>query len=130
MLIGGAHVLLPPTSCPWYRVALFLWGIRFGTIRARALPRGVTLQYPTDTCPLATYLGGWLLVGAPYHPYALSTRTYALDVVVARRFDLAGAAGILGITMSQLSRLIHHDKAAFARVNEGRVEVGLPPIRK
>ena len=54
----------------------------------------------------------------------------ALDVVVARRFDLAGAAGILGITMSQLSRLIHHDKAAFARVNEGRVEVGLPPIRK
>jgi hypothetical protein len=26
--------------------------------------------------------------------------------------------------------LIHHDKAAFARVNEGRVEVGLPPIRK
>ena len=53
----------------------------------------------------------------------------ALDLVVARRFDLAGAAGILGITMSQLSRLIRHDKAAFAAVNQGRVQAGLAPLR-
>jgi hypothetical protein len=31
--------------------------------------------------------------------------------------------------MSQLSRLIRHDKAAFAAVNEGRVQVGLAPLR-
>ena len=53
----------------------------------------------------------------------------ALDLVVARRFDLAGAASLLGVTMSQLSRLIRHDKAAFAKVNQGRVEVGLAPLR-
>ena len=54
----------------------------------------------------------------------------ALDLVVARRYDLAGAASLLGITMSQLSRLIHHDKGAFAKVNAGREACGLPPLRK
>ena len=53
-----------------------------------------------------------------------------LDLVVARRYDLAGAAGLLGITMSQLSRLINHDKGAFAKVNAGREACGLPPLRK
>jgi len=53
----------------------------------------------------------------------------ALDVVVARRFDVAGAAGVLGLTMSQLSRLINHDRHAFARVNAGREAVGLRPLR-
>jgi hypothetical protein len=54
----------------------------------------------------------------------------ALDLVVARRYDLAGAAALLGITMSQLSRLINHDKGAFAKVNAGREACGLPPLRK
>jgi hypothetical protein len=54
----------------------------------------------------------------------------ALDLVVARRYDLAGAAALLGITMSQLSRLINHDKGAFAKVNKGREACGLPPLRK
>lgn len=54
----------------------------------------------------------------------------ALDVVVARRFDLGGAAGVLGITMSQLSRLIRHEKSAFAAVNAGRASTGLPPLRQ
>lgn len=53
----------------------------------------------------------------------------ALDVVVARRFDVAGSAGRLGITMSQLARLIRHDRAAFAMVNEGRMERGLHALR-
>jgi len=53
----------------------------------------------------------------------------ALDVVVARRFDVAGAAGILGITMSQLARLIRHEKQAFAALNHGRESVGLPKLR-
>ena len=54
----------------------------------------------------------------------------ALDLVVARRYDVAGAAALLGITMSQLSRLIHHDKGAFAKLNTGREACGLPPLRK
>ena len=53
----------------------------------------------------------------------------ALDVVTARRFDVAGAAGILGITMSQLTRLIRHERHAFALVNAGREAIGLAKLR-
>lgn len=53
----------------------------------------------------------------------------ALDLVISRRYDLAGAAALLGITMSQLSRLIRHEKQAFARINQGREECGLPRLR-
>lgn len=53
----------------------------------------------------------------------------ALDVVVARRFDVAGAAGILGVTMSQLTRLLRHERHAFARINEGREACGLSKLR-
>lgn len=53
----------------------------------------------------------------------------ALDVVIAARFDVAGSAGILGLTMSQLARLIRHEKHAFAMVNEGRTARGLPALK-
>lgn len=53
----------------------------------------------------------------------------ALDVVYARKFDVAGAAGLLGITMSQLAKLIRHDKHAFALVNDGREKRGLPALK-
>ncbi|MFZ9914415.1 MAG: peptide chain release factor family protein [Phycisphaerales bacterium] len=53
----------------------------------------------------------------------------ALDVIVARRYDVAGAAGLLGITMSQLTRLVRNDRRAFARINEGREAIGLPKLR-
>ena len=53
----------------------------------------------------------------------------ALDLVVARKFDVAGAAGVLGVSMSQLAKLIRHDKQAFAMVNTGRVERGLPALK-
>ncbi|MEI7878818.1 MAG: peptide chain release factor-like protein [Planctomycetota bacterium] len=54
----------------------------------------------------------------------------AMDVVTARRFDVAGSAGILGITMSQLTRLIRHERHAFALVNAGREATGLAQLRK
>ncbi len=53
----------------------------------------------------------------------------ALDIVAAKGFDVGGAAGVLGITMSQLARLIRHDRHAFALVNEGRTDRGLPPLK-
>lgn len=53
----------------------------------------------------------------------------ALDLVVVRRWDVAGAAGLLGVTMSQLSRLIRQHPPAFALVNEGRATVGLARLR-
>ena len=53
----------------------------------------------------------------------------SLDVVVARGYDVGGAAGDLAVTMSQLARLIRHDHRAFALVNEGRTARGLPPLK-
>ena len=53
----------------------------------------------------------------------------ALDLITARNFDIAGAAGRLGITMSQLARLVRHERHAFAMVNEGREATGLPKLK-
>lgn len=53
----------------------------------------------------------------------------ALDVVHAKKFDVAGAAGVLGISMSQLAKLIRHDKQAFTQVNRGRAERGMPALK-
>jgi len=53
----------------------------------------------------------------------------ALDVITARKFDVAGSAGVLGISMSQLAKLVRHEKQAFALVNRGRVERGLPALK-
>lgn len=53
----------------------------------------------------------------------------AMDVVHARRYDVAGSAGILGITMSQLAKLIRHDRHAFAFVNRERESRGLPALK-
>ncbi|MDZ4832141.1 MAG: peptide chain release factor-like protein [Phycisphaerae bacterium] len=53
----------------------------------------------------------------------------ALDVIVIRRYDVAGAAGVLGITMSQLTRLVRHQKHAFALLNQGREKIGLSKLR-
>ena len=53
----------------------------------------------------------------------------ALDVIAARKFDVAGAAGVLKISMSQLAKLIRHEKHAMALVNEGRAKRGLPALK-
>ena len=53
----------------------------------------------------------------------------ALDVIVARRHDVAGAAGVLGVSMSQLAKLIRHDKRSFAGINRGREAQGLPRLK-
>ena len=53
----------------------------------------------------------------------------ALDVLAARDFDVAAAAGMLGVTMSQLARLLRHQKKAFAIVNEQRERRGVPPLK-
>jgi hypothetical protein len=65
----------------------------------------------------------------PEHADYPSLLAEALDLVIARRYDLAGAAGLLGITMSQLSRLIRHHPPAFAAINVGREAIGLPRLR-
>ena len=53
----------------------------------------------------------------------------ALDLIVARDFDVAGAAGLLNVSMSQLAKLVRHHKQAFALVNAGRRERGLATLK-
>jgi hypothetical protein len=53
----------------------------------------------------------------------------AMDVIWARKFDVAGAAGVLGITMSQLAKLVRHERHAFSLVNQGRTDRGLPALK-
>jgi hypothetical protein len=53
----------------------------------------------------------------------------AMDVIWARKFDVAGSAGVLGITMSQLAKLVRHEKHAFTLVNQGRTDRGLPALK-
>jgi hypothetical protein len=65
----------------------------------------------------------------PHHRDYPELLSEALDVIVARGFDVAGAAGVLGVSMSQLAKLVRHDKHAFTAVNEGRAGRGLPPLR-
>ncbi|MSR18580.1 MAG: peptide chain release factor-like protein [Phycisphaerales bacterium] len=65
----------------------------------------------------------------PEHSDYPALLSEALDVIVARRFDVAGAAGALEITMSQLSRLVRAHRTAFERLNQCREEIGLPRLR-
>lgn len=72
---------------------------------------------------------GTRMVVNPDHADYPALLAEALDLVVVRRWDIAGAAGLLGVTMSQLSRLIRQHPPAFAKVNEGRASVGLARLR-
>lgn len=53
----------------------------------------------------------------------------SLDLVNACEFDVAQAAGHLRVSMSQLAKLIKHDRHAMALVNEGRTQQGLRALK-
>ncbi len=52
----------------------------------------------------------------------------ALDLVTALRFDVAAAAVHLGVSASQLVRVIRLDPAAGVMFNAGRKTAGLRPL--
>ena len=39
------------------------------------------------------------------------------------------AAGTLGVSMSQLAKLVRHDGKSFALVNDGRKSAGMPALK-
>ncbi len=65
----------------------------------------------------------------PDHTDYPSLLAEALDVIYARKFDVAGSAGVLGVSMSQLAKLVRHDKRAFGLINQGREERGMPRLK-
>lgn len=53
----------------------------------------------------------------------------ALDCVVAREYDVRAAAEGLGVSTSQLVKLLSAAQPALRNVNEARVRAGMPPLR-
>ena len=53
----------------------------------------------------------------------------ALDVIAAADYDLAPVAARQGVSRSQLLRLLRHEPAALAAINEARRQRGLGPLR-
>lgn len=53
----------------------------------------------------------------------------ALDVVHAHGYDVASAAAQLGVTTSQLVKLLKSEHHALAQVNRERQTLGLPSLR-
>lgn len=106
--------------------------VAFKRLRVRLAIQCRTLVSRDHHQPSALWVarrqGERIAVNPDHHDYA-PLLAEALDLVVCRRFDVAGAAGLFGVTMSQLTRLIRQEKHAFARLNEGRKSVGLPPLR-
>ena len=54
----------------------------------------------------------------------------ALDCINSHRWDVAKSAGTLGISMSQLTKLLRHHPAALEQVNQYRQDLGLPRLRR
>jgi hypothetical protein len=72
--------------------------------------------------------GTTIQVSATHHDYP-AILAEALDVLVAHHFDHARAAVALGLTASQLAKLILREKDAIAYIARGRAEAGLRPLR-
>ena len=54
----------------------------------------------------------------------------ALDCINAHRWDVAKSAGALGISMSQLTKLLRHHPPALEQVNAARTALGIPRLRR
>jgi hypothetical protein len=53
----------------------------------------------------------------------------ALDVVAAFEFDVKAAAEVLGVSTSQLIKLLKQQPKALVEVNRRRAELGAPPLK-
>ena len=117
-----------------HRVAVFRLRVRLAVaIRANQLASDVPPV--EETAPRLPSLlwrsrcrGGRLAIN-PSHDDFPALLAEALDVLERRGSQLPEAAERLGISSSQLVRLLRHEPAALARVNAMRSELGLRPLR-
>ncbi|MBX3425140.1 MAG: peptide chain release factor-like protein [Pirellulales bacterium] len=65
----------------------------------------------------------------PQHPDFPPLAAEALDALAAHAWDVAAAAERLGVTASQLVKLLKLERAALERLNAARAEAGLHPLR-
>ena len=65
----------------------------------------------------------------PKHSDYASILAETLDIILACDVELSEAAKVLGVTSTQLVKIISNDKAAIAWINDQRKERGLKPLR-
>ena len=65
----------------------------------------------------------------PKNPIYPSAVAEVLDVLSAMRWEVARAAGMLGISTSALVRFIHADAHLWEKLNRVRAELGMKPLR-
>lgn len=107
--------------------------VAVGRLRLRLALKARTTVHRDNYKPSALWVArreGTRLSINPKHQDYPALLAEALDLLMARRWDVAGAARVFGISMSQLSRLVRHHPPAFSMLNEGRARVGLPVLRK
>ena len=106
---------------------------RSAALRRLRVKLAVEVRTPRPTEPSAmwrTRRQGRSMSVNPKHMDYPALLAEALDVLALMNWDVAKSAGRLGISMSQLTRLLRHEKAAFALVNHQRQERGFPPLRR
>ena len=73
--------------------------------------------------------GGGRIVVSPTHEDFAPLLAEALDAIERHRFDVAAAAGWLGVSSSQLVKLLRVEPRALKQVNDRRSELGMKPLR-
>jgi hypothetical protein len=65
----------------------------------------------------------------PKNPRYPSAVAEVLDVLAAMRWEIAGAAVMLGISTSALVRFVRADPHLWEKINRVRAELGMKPLR-
>jgi hypothetical protein len=94
-------------------------------IRSAAVAAGEPV--PPSPRWTARSTGGRLAIN-PEHDDFPALLAEALDAVATAKYDVTVAANSLGISMSQLIRLLKHEPAAWAQLNDSRRQRGLRPL--
>ena len=83
---------------------------------------------PANDCWRSRVKDGRLAIN-PGHDDFPALLAEAMDRIAVYGYDVAGAAGALGISASQMVKLLKHEPGALEVVNQQRVERGLGALR-
>ncbi|MEM8737937.1 MAG: peptide chain release factor-like protein [Planctomycetota bacterium] len=98
------------------------------TVRGDASRSGPGERVPASACWSARVHGGRLAIN-PRHEDFPALLAEVLDHLAGQGHDPAAAARGLGVTVSQLLKLLRHEPRALAELNARRAEAGLSPMR-
>lgn len=83
---------------------------------------------PASDCWASRAKGGRLLIN-PTHEDFPRLLAEALDRIAMMQQDVSAAADALGVSTSQMVKLVKHEPAALERLNQARTSHGLRPLK-